>query len=483
VPVQSGQRSLEAAVPKPRSRAAFRAATRMSLGRGKLLNVLEMTLEPLVIVASLWGVALWTEGRLAASHMILALMVFSLTFPSEARLSQSRGRVIVSILTGWLALAALLALFGHFSGYLGYFQRETLATWCWVAPWCQIGAHFALRAAVPALRAFRGRPKSAVLAGMNAPGLELARRLDRDIYSDIRVVGFVDDRSFGRLEGAATDYPVLARIDELPELVKRHRIDVVYLSLPMVSGSRIQALLDALRDTTASVYFVPDMFVTDPIQGRIDSVSGMPVLGVFDSPFTGASGLVKRASDIVLSLLILGLVSPLLLVLAFLVKRTSPGPAIFRQRRYGLDGEEIVVYKLRTMTVTEDGDSIRQCGKRDPRVTPLGAFLRRSSLDELPQLVNVLQGRMSLVGPRPHAVAHNELYRKLIMGYMQRHKVRPGLTGWAQVNGLRGETQSVEKMKARIDYDLNYLRNWSLRLDLYIIAKTAWIVLKSENAQ
>jgi putative colanic acid biosynthesis UDP-glucose lipid carrier transferase len=473
---------LEAGVAEPRSRAAFRAAARMSLGRGKLLNTLEMTLEPLVIVAALWGVALWMEGRLAASHMILALVVFSLTFPSEARLSQSRGRVIVAILTGWLALAALLALFGHFSGYLGYFQRETLAAWCWVAPWCQLGAHFALRAAVPALRAFQARPRSAVLAGINAPALELARRLDRDIYSDIRVLGFVDDRSFGRLEGASPDYPVLASIDELPELVKRHRVDVVYLSLPMFSGQRIQALLDALRDTTASVYFVPDMFVTELIQGRVDSVSGMPVLGVFDSPFTGASGLIKRASDIALSSLILLSIFPLLLVLALLVKLTSPGPAIFRQRRYGLDGEEIVVYKLRTMTVTEDGDSIRQCAKRDPRVTPLGAFLRRSSLDELPQLLNVLQGRMSLVGPRPHAVAHNELYRKLIKGYMQRHKVRPGLTGWAQVNGLRGETQSVEKMKARIDYDLYYLRNWSLRLDLSIIAKTICIVLTGRNA-
>jgi putative colanic acid biosynthesis UDP-glucose lipid carrier transferase len=203
---------------------------------------------------------------------------------------------------------------------------------------------------------------------------------------------------------------------------------------------------------------------------------------VFDSPFSGVNGLVKRASDIVLSLLMLACVFPLLLALALLVKLTSPGPAIFRQRRYGLDGEEIVVYKLRTMTVTEDGDSIRQCGERDPRVTPLGAFLRRSSLDELPQLVNVLQGRMSLVGPRPHAVAHNELYRKLIKGYMQRHKVRPGLTGWAQVNGLRGETRSVDKMKARIDCDLDYLRNWSLRLDLYIILRTAWIVLKGDNA-
>jgi len=200
------------------------------------------------------------------------------------------------------------------------------------------------------------------------------------------------------------------------------------------------------------------------------------------SPFSGASGLIKRASDIVLSLLILALIAPLLVVLAVCVKLTSPGPAIFRQRRYGLDGEEIVVYKLRTMTTAQDGDSVPQCQKVDPRVTPLGAFLRRTSLDELPQFINVLQGRMSIVGPRPHAVAHNELYRKLIKGYMQRHKVRPGVTGWAQINGLRGETDSVEKMKARIDHDLEYLRNWSLRLDLYIIAKTVWVVLAGRNA-
>jgi putative colanic acid biosysnthesis UDP-glucose lipid carrier transferase len=481
MPVHLGQRSVQASVAEARSPAAFREAGRMALGRGRLLNVLEMALEPLALVASLWSVALALEGRLAAPHMILAVVVFSLTFPSEARLSQSRGRVIVNILTGWLALAALLLLFGHVSGYLEYFDRHTLITWAWVAPWCQLGAHLLLRAAVPALRTFQGPPKSAVLAGMNASGLELARRLSGDIYSDIRVAGFVDDRAPRRLEGGA-DYPLLARIEELPELVKRNRIDVVYLALPMVSAPRVLALLDALRDTTASVYFVPDMFVTDLIQGRVDSVSGMPILGVFDSPFSGTSGLIKRASDVVLAVLILILLSPLLALLALLVKLSSPGPAIFRQRRYGLAGEEIVVYKFRTMTVTEDGDSISQCRKGDERVTPLGAFLRRTSLDELPQFINVLQGRMSIVGPRPHAVAHNELYRKLIKGYMQRHKVRPGLTGWAQVNGLRGETQSVEQMKARVDYDLDYLRNWSLGLDLYIIAKTAWIVLKGENA-
>jgi putative colanic acid biosynthesis UDP-glucose lipid carrier transferase len=226
------------------------------------------------------------------------------------------------------------------------------------------------------------------------------------------------------------------------------------------------------------VYVVPDIFLFDLIQARIDHVNGLPVLAVCETPFYGVNGIVKRISDLVLASLILVLIAPALAAIALGVKLTSPGPVIFRQRRYGLDGREIVVYKFRTMTVTEDGPVVAQATKNDSRVTPLGAILRRTSLDELPQFVNVLQGRMSIVGPRPHAVAHNEMYRKLIKSYMIRHKVRPGITGWAQVNGLRGETDTVEKMRARVEYDLDYLRNWSLGLDLKIILKTVFVVLK-----
>jgi len=469
------------AVAQVPARVAFRRAGRMSVGRAQLLNVLEMTLEPLVLVLSLWGVALLIEGQLRAPHMILALIVFSLTFPSEARLSQPARRAIRNLLLGWLALSGLLVLFGYVSDLLQYFDRRTLLAWWWVALACQVGSMLLLRWIAPAVRELEGGRKRAVLAGMNEPGVELARRLNADRYSSIHVVGFVDDRARDRLTGI-DDFSVLGSIQELPEFVKKNRIELVYLALPMASQPRILSLLESLRDTTASVYFVPDMFVTDLIQGRIDSVSGMPIVGVCDTPFSGVDGLVKRGSDIVLALLILALISPLLLLLALAVKLTSPGPAIFRQRRYGLDGDEIVVYKFRTMTVTEDGDTIRQCSKADARVTRLGAIMRRTSLDELPQFVNVLQGRMSIVGPRPHAVAHNEMYRKLIRGYMQRHKVKPGVTGWAQVNGHRGETESLAQMKSRIDYDLDYLRNWSLRLDLYIIAKTVWVVLRGQNA-
>jgi putative colanic acid biosynthesis UDP-glucose lipid carrier transferase len=275
---------------------------------------------------------------------------------------------------------------------------------------------------------------------------------------------------------------MIGRLNELPQFVREKDIQLIYLSLPMASQPRILQVLDELKDTTASIFFVPDMFVTDLIQGRTGSVCGMPVISVCETPFTGSNGLVKRLSDIVLSVLILLLISPILLVVAAAVKLGSPGPVIFRQRRYGLDGKQIVVYKFRSMTVTEDGTSVQQATKNDSRITPLGAILRKTSIDELPQFINVLQGRMSIVGPRPHAVAHNEMYRKLIKGYMVRHKVKPGITGWAQVNGFRGETETLDKMQGRIDHDLDYLRNWSLWLDLYIIFKTVRLVLRDQQA-
>ena len=257
---------------------------------------------------------------------------------------------------------------------------------------------------------------------------------------------------------------------------------MIYIALPMSNQPRILQLLDELRDTTVSIYFVPDLFMTDLIQARMDDLGGVPVVAVCETPFTGLNAVVKQAFDFVAAAVILALISPLLVAIAIAVKATSAGPVLFRQHRYGLDGERILVYKFRSMTVCENGDRITQAQANDRRVTPLGAFLRRSSLDELPQFINVLQGRMSIVGPRPHAVAHNETYRKLIKGYMVRHKVRPGITGWAQVNGCRGETETLDKMKRRIDYDLEYLRHWSFGLDLRIILRTVGLMHKDPNA-
>ena len=211
-------------------------------------------------------------------------------------------------------------------------------------------------------------------------------------------------------------------------------------------------------------------------------MNGVPVVGICETPFTGTNDLVKRVSDIVLASAILVLITPVLLAIAIGVKLSSPGPVIFKQRRNGLDGEVIEVYKFRSMRSHEEAPELVQASRGDPRITPFGAFIRRTSLDELPQFINVLQGRMSIVGPRPHAVAHNEEYRRIVKAYMVRHKVKPGITGWAQVNGQRGETDTVEKMQARVEFDLEYLRNWSLGLDLQIIASTIRLVFFDRNA-
>ncbi len=457
-----------------------RKVAQMSMGRDQLLHLIEISIDPLALALSLWVVAFLVEDTLAPRHIILSIVVFSVSFPGSANLNRSLPSMLRHVVLGWFTISGLLLAFGYLTGYLRYFEEEMLLTWFWAAPASEIGAHLALRLAAPKLLEIQGH-RRAIIAGLNEQGLELARRLASDPYLRVRVAGFFDDRSSERINPAA-EHVVLGGLTALPAFIKEHGVDIIYMSLPMASQPRILALLDELRDTTASIYFVPDIFVTDLIQSRMDSVGGLPVVAVCESPFTGFSGVVKRLSDIVLSLLILILALPVMLSIAIAVKLSSRGPVIFKQRRYGLDGKEIVVYKFRSMRVTEDGGTIVQARKGDPRLTSVGAFLRRTSLDELPQFFNVLQGRMSIVGPRPHAVAHNETYRKLIKGYMVRHKVKPGITGWAQVNGQRGETETLERMKARIDFDLDYLRNWSLRLDLYIIARTLWVVLKGEQA-
>jgi putative colanic acid biosynthesis UDP-glucose lipid carrier transferase len=323
--------------------------------------------------------------------------------------------------------------------------------------------------------------RKAIIAGYNGSSLELARRLKNNPSMRLEVTGFFDDRSSDRLEMDA-EVDLVGTLSDVGQYVKDHRTDVIFIALPIRHVKRVMNLLDDLRDTTASIYYVPDIFVFDLIQARSGEIQGIPVVAMCETPFYGYRGVAKRLTDIVLSVTILLLLLPLLLLVAVLVKLTSPGPVVFKQRRYGLDGREIAVYKFRTMSVTEDGGEIRQASRADPRITKIGAILRRTSFDELPQLINVLQGRMSLVGPRPHAVAHNEEYRKLIKGYMVRHKVLPGITGLAQVNGCRGETTRLEDMEARVNFDLDYLRHWSPLLDIKIILLTAVKVLRDDKA-
>ena len=429
----------------------------------------------LLVVAHLYGRPF--EGP----YLILALIVFSLTFPGAVYPAGSLPVLAREVILNWSIVLLILLFFGYASGYVRLFPPSMVAAWAMGVPVFLFLSHAMLRQLLPKVLAMDGVQRNAVIAGAGELGAKLAKQLVSGRGLGVRLVGVFDDRSEARrvqIDGV----PLLGTLSRLPGYVKEHHVELIYITLPMASQPRIHKLLNELRDTTASIYFVPDIFTFDLIQARMDSIDGIPVVAVCETPFYGVNGLLKSLSDYMLAAAGLVLILPLLLVIALGVKLSSRGPVLFKQRRYGLDGKEIAVYKFRTMTVMEDGDQVRQATRDDDRITPFGRFLRRTSLDELPQFINVLQGRMSVVGPRPHAVAHNEMYRKLINGYMVRHKVKPGITGWAQVNGLRGETNTIDKMRERIEYDLAYLRNWSLRLDLKILLRTILLVLRDRSA-
>ena len=439
------------------------------------------SLDAAVAISALACTALAFGESIGGPYLILSLLVFSMLFPGRPARKSTARQLALDIASSWSSVVVLLLLLGWTTGTLEAFDQRVVLAWVLGTPVALFGAHRLLARALPRVLAAEGAHRRAVIAGAGSLGRRLAERMNVAADLGLRFAGFFDDRGPQRL-GDEVLAKTLGTLDALPHYAKRNRVDLIYITLPMASQPRIMKLLEELHDTTASIYFVPDIFLFDMIQARIDTVGGIPVLAVCETPFYGVNGLLKRASDLVLASVILAMIFPVMLGIAAGVKLSSPGPVLFKQRRYGLDGKEIIVYKFRTMTVMEDGATVTQAKPGDRRVTRFGAFLRRLSMDELPQFINVLQGRMSVVGPRPHAISHNEMYRKLIRGYMMRHKVKPGITGWAQVNGFRGETDTLEKMKARIEYDLAYLRNWSLRLDLAIVIKTIFVVLRKENA-
>ena len=321
------------------------------------------------------------------------------------------------------------------------------------------------------------------IVGVNELAVRLARNLEDSPEFGLTLTGFYDDRPTKRTGPLPLDVGErLGKIQELVNLARRGEVDRIYITLPMRAEKRTRELLNQLADTTASVYIVPDFFVFELLHSRWTDINGLPVVSVFENPFYGVDGLLKRVVDMCLATAFLGIAALPMMVIAGLIKLTSRGPVFFRQLRYGLDGREIRVWKFRSMSVCENDTNVKQATANDARVTKLGGLLRRSSLDELPQLFNVLNGSMSLVGPRPHATAHNEQYRRLIPGYRLRHKVKPGITGLAQVLGWRGETDTLDKMVNRIQCDLQYIREWSLWMDFKIILKTATVVVSGKNA-
>ncbi|HET8934779.1 MAG TPA: undecaprenyl-phosphate glucose phosphotransferase [Polyangiales bacterium] len=383
----------------------------------------------------------------------------------------------------WAFVIPLLLLVAFMTKTSEAFSRIIIFTWFVLAPALVSVWRVSLRMTLQEARARGYNTRTVAIAGASPLGEELARSIGRSPWMGMKMVGFYDDRHVSRLHPMdPTVGEVKGDLERLVGEAREGLVDVVYIALPMRAEPRINAIIRRLQDTTASVYLAYDFGGFDVLRAQWGQVGNVPVMSVVENPFHGIEGFAKRAEDLVLgSIIMLGIALPMLAI-AIAVKLTSRGPVFFRQRRYGLNGEEIRVLKFRSMTVMEDGGEVKQAVKGDQRITKVGAFLRRTSLDELPQFIQVLTGEMSIVGPRPHAVVHNEQYRALIQGYMLRHKVKPGITGWAQVNGWRGETDTLEKMTKRVEYDLAYIRDWELWMDLKIIVMTIFGGFRGKNA-
>lgn len=421
--------------------------------------------------------AFFVLSILAASFTLAVLPARN---PSSQIISP-RLELATTLLIRWAVLVAVLLALGYITKFSETYSRRVVVTWVLLTPVFLVLLSLLLQSITRAVLMDATQARRAIFVGCTEGSQELVRRLSMHTELGISVAGFFDDRGSDRL-GCSKYAQLLGRFKDVAAFVNSRNIDMIFVAIPPGQIARVRELMHDLGDTTASIYYVPDVTGFDMIQQRTSEILGFPVVTMCETPFHGYRGLVKRLMDVIIASAAIVLLAPLLLGIAIAVKRSSPGPVLFRQRRYGLDGREINVYKFRSMTVCENGTKVTQASRNDARVTPLGKYLRRWSLDELPQLINVIQGTMSLVGPRPHAVAHNEEYRKLIKRYMVRHKVLPGITGLAQVRGCRGETTRVEDMEARVLFDLEYMRMWSPLLDLQILMATAIAVIKTDRA-
>lgn len=479
----SGSWFIQSRSPSRRSFAA---------GLGRLLD------DGLIVVCLIVSAILTARGW--SSQYTLALLVAIISFTSLGSMAGlyrwwHGGRIVHGcwrVIIVWLGTVFVLLSAAYLSKTTAAFSRLAITVWLVVTPLTLCGWRFMALWIFSRLAHRRAYERKVVVWGRGETADRLVAAIRNCPHLGLTLIDHIvtserdRDRRRADSTAAGSDTTPAGLQDAIFEdLVRRGQhgdFNVLYIARQGFSSERLGNFIDRLSDTMVSVYLAPDFSTIDLFQGHWSSIEGIPLISVFDTPFLGVDGDLKRIEDIVCATLIIALIAVPMLVIALLIKLTSPGPILFAQRRYGIGGKPITVLKFRSMTVTEDGPVVVQATRNDSRITPLGGFLRKTSLDELPQFFNVLRGEMSIVGPRPHAVAHNEFYRNRVKGYMLRHKVKPGITGWAQINGWRGETDDIYKMEKRVEYDFWYIRNWSLWLDIKIILLTVVRGFKGKNA-
>lgn len=448
-------------------------------------RLLDLTL---IVLIGYWQSRASTLGNAETwFQIILAVLVFHWVGEFHQLYGSWRGERILRELTKvfnyWALTFALLLSVDYLLLNHEQIPDNWQMAWFVIVLTVLCGYRVMIRQVLHSLRRHGFNTRRVAIVGTGQVGARLAQSISSAPWMGLDLLGFYDTNPQQMdLYADGRRLPVLGDLEQLVTDAREGRVDKVYVTLAVSGEPHLRDLITGLSDTTASVYLIPDVFMFELLHARSESINGLASISIFDSPMDGAWSLVKRAEDILLSSVILVLIAVPLLLIAMAIKLTSPGPVLFRQRRYGMDGRPIEVWKFRSMTVQENGAVVRQATRNDSRITPLGAFLRKTSLDELPQFFNVLRGDMSIVGPRPHAVAHNEQYRKQVSGYMLRHKVKPGITGWAQINGWRGETDTLDKMRMRVEFDLDYIEHWSIWLDLKIILLTLFKGFLNKNA-
>ncbi len=442
-----------------------------------------------VVIVGLAGLAAyliypgnWPMGSQYQIAILLGTLLTLAFFPVASVYRSWRGGGISEeaqrIAAAWMMVILTLALVAFYTKTSAQFSRGWMVWWGLLGWVSLVAFRGVLRFGLRTMRRHHLNAKRVLIVGAGELGHKVHQRLEGESWTGLEVVGFVDDEAHDQTrdnpgQTPSSDPPLLGPLGEVAEVTRRHRIDEVWLALPLRFEDRVREVLKDLRHSTVSIRYVPDLFSYYLLNSAVTEIGGMPVFDLCTSPMDGVNRMVKYLEDRVVAIAVLILVTPLMAAIAIAIKLTSPGPVLFRQWRHGWGGMPIEIYKFRTMSDHhEAGNSVTQARQDDPRVTPLGRLLRRTSLDELPQFINVLQGRMSIVGPRPHAVEHNEHYKEVVDSYMLRHKVKPGITGWAQINGWRGETDTLDKMKKRVEYDLFYIEHWSLWFDLRIILLT-----------
>ncbi len=461
--------------------------------RGMLYRVF----DALAIVFSLFVVSYLTQypwpdgpwGTLYAVSAGFSIIIFLLAaehfqiYSSWLGLTLRRELPYVALAWVWAILGLLLL--AYITKTSAHFPRSAILLWFIATPVVLGTWRFVFRAFLRVFHKKTKRKECVAIYGLNDLGIRLSEQIQDAAWMGLVFGGFYEDREHVRDEGkqlSGNPSTIVGGMDALVDAAREGKVDFVFITLSMKGEDRMKHLIRGLGDTTVSVYLVPDVFAFDLLHARMISVGGIPAISITENPFYGVDGWLKRLEDIVLASIILFVVAIPMLLIVICIKLSSPGPVLYRQLRYGFSGEKIWVWKFRTMDVAENDQEVVQASRNDTRVTRLGQILRRTSLDELPQFFNVLYGTMSIVGPRPHAIGLNESHRKVVQGYMLRHKVKPGITGWAQINGWRGETDTLEKMEKRIEFDLDYIRNWSLVFDIKIVLLTLVRGFKHKNA-